>query len=54
MQNLPWTVNTEAEIFVPIEKTIFKISFSRITLPRKLEDMGEKKQAVLMKISENY
>ena len=55
MENLLWTVLTVAEILCPERKELIsKISLSRVTVPRRLDDMAENMEAVLMKISENF
>ena len=36
------------------KELISKISLSRVTVPRRLGDMAENKEAVLMKISKNF
>ena len=50
MENLLWTVLTVAEILCPERKELIsKISLSRVTVPRRLDDMAENMEAVLMK-----
>ena len=56
MENLLWTVfQTVTEILCPERKELIsKISLSRITVPRRLYDMAENIETLLMKCSENF